>query len=70
MKVVIDLKFLKELENDDILIFRDGSWVNIRKSEYIAELNKKIKSLEKEVDTLNKNMTYCVDAIKELRGED
>ena len=42
MKVVIDLKFLKELENDDILIFRDGSWVNIRKSEYIAELNKKI----------------------------
>ncbi len=66
MKAIIDLKLLKDLENDDILVYRDGFWVNIRKDEYIKdviECQKYIKILRDELD-------YALKAIRELRGED
>ncbi len=66
MKAVIDLKLLKDLENDDILVYRDGFWVNIRKDEYIKE----VIECQKHIKILRDELDYALKAIRELRGED
>ena len=66
MKAMIDLKLLKDLENDDILVYRDGFWVNIRKNEYIAEVHK----CQKELNELVNRVNELEKLVKELRGED
>lgn len=48
MKVVIDVELRKNLENDDILIYHDGQWINVRKEEYFHE----IKELQAEQDAI------------------
>ena len=70
MKTVIDLKLLKDLENDDILVFRDGSWINVRKNEYVAHLLQPIKGLQESVRALNSEIERLDKLVKELRGED
>lgn len=70
MKTVIDLKLLKDLENDDILVFRDGSWINVRKNEYVAHLLQPIKGLQESVRALSSEIERLDKLVKELRGED
>ena len=38
MKCVIDIELRKNLENDDILIYHNGEWINVRKEEYFHEI--------------------------------
>ena len=44
----------KDLENDDILVFKDGYWVNVRKEEYIADVRKDIKDFKNEISNFKK----------------
>lgn len=66
MKAIINLKLLKDLENDDILVYKDGYWVNIRKDEYIKE----VIECQKHINELNKKICDLEAKVKELRGED
>ena len=70
MKTMIDLKLVKDLENDDILVYRDGSWVNIRKNEYVAHLIQPIEALEHNLKQLTDRVEELEKLVKELRGED
>ena len=69
-KTVIDLKLLKDLENDDILVFKNGSWINIRKNEYVAHLLQPIEQLKSEVKSLKNEVDRLNKLVKELRGEE
>ena len=66
MKAIIDLKLLKDLENDDILVYKDGCWVNIRKNEYIKD----VIECQKHINELNEKLCDLDAKVKELRGED
>lgn len=70
MKAVIDLKLLKDLENDDILVFKNGIWTNIRKNEYVAHLLQPIEQLKNEVKSLKNEIDRLNKLVKELRGEE
>jgi len=52
MKTILDVRINKELENEDILVHRDGIWTNIPKDEYLAPLRNRIVELQNTIDNL------------------
>ncbi len=61
MKVILDIRTNKELENEDILVYRDGIWTNIPKDEYLANLRNRIVELQNTID----NLTNDIQQFKE-----
>lgn len=50
MKIVVDIK--GELHENDMLIFKNGSFVPMQKDELLAKLNKEIFDLKNEMTNL------------------
>ncbi len=46
MNIVLNLKQTKELEKNDIILYQNGQWTNVRKDEFLMEHSKAIKNLE------------------------
>ena len=47
MKVMLDFKSDKQLEKNDILVFQNGHWTNVRKDEFLMAHSKEIEELKK-----------------------
>lgn len=50
MKLVLDLKLNKKLEESDIIIFKDGHWIVTTKELFLDNVQKEIRDLEKEIE--------------------
>lgn len=70
MNLVLNVNLTKKLENNDILIYAEGVWINLSKDEFLGKLNKEVNLLKEENKNLKDDLNYALKAIKELRGED
>ena len=69
MKTVLDIRINKELENEDILVYRDGIWTNIPKDEYLATLRNRIIELQNTVDNLNTDIQQFKEKVNQKLEE-
>ena len=70
MNLVLNIELKKKLENGDILVYSDGSWINLSKEEYIAKLTNEFNELHNKVNNLESIVNELNQLVKELRGED
>lgn len=66
MDLILNVKFNKRPEPNDILVFNGKEWVNMTKKEFLIELIGEIKNIK---DTI-KDLDELKREVKELRGED
>lgn len=59
-KILLEVENSKDLENDDIFVYRDGVLVNISKAEYLHE----IPAMRKELDEYKKDTDEKLENIK------
>ena len=45
MKIALEFKSDKQLEKNDILVFQNGQWTNVRKAEFLLFINKELAKL-------------------------
>lgn len=70
MNLVLSVNLKKKLEKNDILVFNGKEWINISKSEFLAELNNKFCELQDKLNKLQELADNLDKKVKELRGED
>lgn len=70
MKELLQINLQKDLESNDILIFQDGQWTNVRKDEFLSGCLKDIKQLKEDNENLRDRVEKLEGAVRELRGED
>ena len=49
MKAILELELTKQLENEDVLVYRDGKLINIPKKEYLHEITEMKELLKSEI---------------------
>lgn len=49
MKAILELELTKQLENEDVLVYRDGKLINIPKKEYLHEITEMKELLKAEI---------------------
>lgn len=49
MKAILELELTKQLENEDVLVYRDGKLINIPKKEYLHEITEMKELLRSEI---------------------
>jgi len=69
MNVMLNLKQTKELEKDDIIVFQNGSWTNVRKSEFLHKYFEQIKECQASVDELREDYERMLEAINKKLKE-
>ena len=65
MKIVLDIDIQKKLENEDILVYRNGGWTNIPKHEYLAQLRNRVVDAENHVNEFNEALETFKAAVNE-----
>lgn len=56
MKIRLDIALKGPLKDDDILVYREGVLVNVRKEQYFSEMNKQYHDLKKEHELLKSDI--------------
>lgn len=69
MNVVLNFKQTKELEKDDIIVYQNGHWTNVRKSEFLHRYFKQIEECQANVDALHKEHERLVKAVNDKLEE-
>lgn len=69
MKTILDIRINKKLENEDILVYRDGIWTNIPKDEYLAPLRNRIIELQDSINDLTNDVQQFKERVNQKLQE-
>lgn len=67
MNAVVDIKINKKLEDGDILVYHDGSFINIPKNEYLKVICDKLAEHKNELENLASASCQDFKEINKLR---
>ena len=70
MNVIVNLKQTKELEKNDIILYQNGAWTNVRKDEFLMEHTKQLVKLNEGVKGIDHDLMFHLKEIESLKNRD
>ena len=70
MNIVLNLKQTKELEKNDIILYQNGQWTNVRKDEFLMEHTKQLTKLNEGVKEIDHDLIFHLKEIESLKNRD